>query len=212
MSDSSRPTAARGAGRASETELRQRTVGSMVSASLLAVLFGLLMLQAGLLHPGVAGRWVRFLDSRWLPESVRHGFRQVALAIGHYRGLPARTGLEIAGLALAEEGLGILAFVLFARAVNLAVPVVDLGWIRALVMIATTVPVSVAGLGVREGGLVLLLAPYGVVGADAVALSTLVFARSVLLGMAGALVEARSLIAGRGDPPRPPRGQAGGGP
>jgi uncharacterized membrane protein YbhN (UPF0104 family) len=181
-------------------------------AIMLAVLAGLLVLQAGLLLPGVAGWWVRFLDARWVPEVVRGGFRHVALAIGHYRGLSARTGLEIVALAFAEEALGILAFVLFARSVGLAVAPVDLGWVRALVTLATTVPVSVAGLGVREGSLVLLLAPYGIAGAEAVALSTLVFVRALLLGLAGALVEARRWIAGRGGPSHATCGPAGGKP
>ena len=50
---------------------------------------------------------------------------------------------------------------------------------------------SIAGLGVREGGLMLALEPYGVAGANAVALSLLVFAIGLLVGAIGGALELR---------------------
>jgi hypothetical protein len=57
------------------------------------------------------------------------------------------------------------------------------------------VPISVSGLGIREGASLLLLLPYGVPGEKALALSFLIFATTLLLiGALGGLLEARKQI------------------
>jgi glycosyltransferase 2 family protein len=163
--------------------------------ALLVVFLGLLALQVGLLHEGVAGAIFRFLDAGGrFSAPLRRTLRKVAEAIGHLHGMPRETAVRIVGLALAEEVLGIVTFVLFARAVRIDLSLPDLGWIRAFVAVAVTMPVSIAGLGIREGSLVVLLAPYSVPGGSAVALSALLLARSVILGLAGGLAEAKNLF------------------
>lgn len=55
-------------------------------------------------------------------------------------------------------------------------------------------PISFAGLGVREGTLVFLLQPYGVSATDAVALFFLFFARALLVAGIGGLFEAKNIF------------------
>jgi uncharacterized membrane protein YbhN (UPF0104 family) len=55
-----------------------------------------------------------------------------------------------------------------------------------VVMIAQVLPFSVNGLGLREGALVLLLAPLGVANHDAVALGLLLYGMNVLVSLLGA--------------------------
>jgi len=62
----------------------------------------------------------------------------------------------------------------------------------------TNLPISISGLGVREGGLIMLLEPFGVSGATAVALSFLMLARSLLLGAIGATLEIQSALTEKG--------------
>lgn len=102
--------------------------------------------------------------------------------------------------------LGILAYALVAAALGLELGLLDLGWIRTAAALITILPVSVAGLGVREGALVLLLAPLGIEPAQALVFSLLVFAVTMLLfGLAGGLVEARRLLLQKpADPDAPP--------
>ena len=57
-----------------------------------------------------------------------------------------------------------------------------------LVALATALPVSLGGFGVREGGYVLLLGRIGIRPADAVALSLLWFAVTAVAGLVGGLV------------------------
>ena len=52
-------------------------------------------------------------------------------------------------------------------------------------------PISIAGLGIREGTLLGLLPLYGVVPSAAVAFAFLLLARILILGIGGGLLEAR---------------------
>jgi uncharacterized membrane protein YbhN (UPF0104 family) len=119
------------------------------------------------------------------------------------------------GLGMVMHLLGTLAYGLVASALHLDVSLATIGWTRAAAMLAAILPISVAGLGVREGVLVLLLAPYGVPAPDALVYSLLAFAVTVLApAMAGALIEADRLLVrpflGRARVARPPPSSAGG--
>ena len=59
-------------------------------------------------------------------------------------------------------------------------------------------PLSFSGFGIREGGLILLLSPYGIPGAMAVALSFLLYLCRILVGVAGGLLEAKNVLLARG--------------
>lgn len=96
-------------------------------------------------------------------------------------------------------------------AAGLRLPV---GWGEMLVFVpfvslAAMVPVTVAGIGVREGAWALLLAPYGVAAADAVGFSLLYFLAFCLIGAAGGLVFAVDGIGGVTADARPVQASAG---
>jgi hypothetical protein len=55
-----------------------------------------------------------------------------------------------------------------------------------IVAIAQVLPVSVNGLGLREGALVLLLAPLGVAAGQAVALGLLLYGMNLVVSLLGA--------------------------
>jgi hypothetical protein len=94
-------------------------------------------------------------------------------------------------LTIAATLLGIVATWWLAVALQLPVPFVTLAWVRSVVMLLAMLPVTISGLGVREGALVALLAPYGVLGPDALALALLVFGVTVAaVGVVGGVVEA----------------------
>jgi uncharacterized protein (TIRG00374 family) len=65
----------------------------------------------------------------------------------------------------------------------------DYVWIIALVTLAQALPITVAGLGVREGLLVFLLDQYGVSATTSVALSLSVFSVTLLFGIFGGVFE-----------------------
>jgi uncharacterized membrane protein YbhN (UPF0104 family) len=88
---------------------------------------------------------------------------------------------------LANLGFALTAFLL-ARALGLPVSAMDFLAIMPAVTLATTLPISFGGWGVREGVLVLLLGHLGVAAGGALALSLLFGLGGVLCGLPGLVV------------------------
>ncbi|MFW6201724.1 MAG: lysylphosphatidylglycerol synthase transmembrane domain-containing protein [Gemmatimonadota bacterium] len=129
---------------------------------------------------------------RRVPDAVRTRIRQTLDAITALDGMPARVKAIVFGWALARHLSGIVAFVAFAASLDTHVGYVDAGWIRALTGLLLLLPISVAGIGVRESATIVLLRPLGVPGPTALALSVVLFAQTVLLGLIGGALEARA--------------------
>lgn len=178
--------------------------------TLLGILTGLLALQGAFAYGKLADWADRTVDSRVrLSEAWRDRIRKLFLALRQYRTLSLATLLQIAVFSIAEELVGVASFTFVSLAIGLEVPFVHLGWIRSCIIFVTMLPISFSGFGVREGTLIALLAPYGVIGTAAVAFSFLLFSRNLLLALAGGVLETGSLflpskrkvMEGRGGPP-----------
>ena len=76
------------------------------------------------------------------------------------------------------------------RAVNINISIVSIAWITAAVCFLQMLPISISGLGVREGAFVFLLKRYGVYASDAMALSLLMFGVLVVFALIGGVFEA----------------------
>ncbi len=124
---------------------------------------------------------------------------QLASATAQYRRLPRGAWLRIVALSAIENIAGTLAVYLLALSVYIDVPFISMGWIRAVVQAVIHLPISISGLGVREGSLIMLLEPFGVTGATAFALSLLMLGRSLLLGAIGAALEIQSTLTEKED-------------
>lgn len=98
-------------------------------------------------------------------------------------------------LSFVSHGLGVTAFTLLGHSIGLNVGYATFAWIRTATILATMIPVTVMGIGVRESVLVYLLSPRGVESSSAVALSFLVMAATVLgPALVGGLVELERLF------------------
>lgn len=87
------------------------------------------------------------------------------------------------------QGIAIAMYALLARDLGIAVAPADWAWIVAVTSLAVLLPLSVGGIGLREGSLVGCLGYLGIGGAPAVALSLGLFAITLSGALAGALVE-----------------------
>jgi hypothetical protein len=113
-------------------------------------------------------------------------------ATNRFRTMPWKSLALVLAISLVENLAGILSVYWLALALDLPVTFVQIAWIRSLLMIVTLLPVSISGLGIREGGFVVLLAPYAVPGSGAVALSLLLLAKNAFLATIGGVMEASS--------------------
>ncbi len=83
---------------------------------------------------------------------------------------------------------------LLSQAIGLAVSLTEFFAIIPLVYLVTILPISLGGLGVREGMLVFLLAQFNVAITDAVTLSFLIYLNRVVVGSLGGLIQLKDTL------------------
>lgn len=112
-----------------------------------------------------------------------------------FKSLTLKSLFFILALSLTSQLLGVLVFYQLALSLGMDVSFVAIAWIRCAVVLITMVPITIAGLGLREGSLIFLLRPYGIPDDQAFALSILVFGITVLLiGILGGMIECIKLF------------------
>ena len=148
----------------------------------LALSFGTLLLLAGIVsaagHPRVAGRfaanegWTRFIGA-------------VHLGIDGLRRRP-QAAAGILCVATVYQLSPVLAAWFATRALGLHLPMMALLAFTPMVAIAQVLPLSLNGLGIREGAFVLFLGPLGVSAGQAVAVGLIVYALTLAVSLLGA--------------------------
>ena len=163
-----------------------------------------------------------FGRSHYVSLLVQHGARIGPLArsflygklsafahhLARMRELPRRTVVWVLLTTLLQDLLSVAGLYAFSRALDLELAFLTVAWMRAAIHFVVLLPLSLSGLGVREGMLVLLTAPFGIAASSAVAWSFLVFAGTLLAALGGGLVEARALWSDRHAPPRSSRDES----
>jgi uncharacterized membrane protein YbhN (UPF0104 family) len=151
-------------------------VAMVVSLTTLGLL-GAVVCAAG--HPRLGGR----LDSN---AGWRRFTGAVHLGVDRFRHQPTRA-IEVLAAAMAYQLAIVTAAFLAGQALQVGV-----GWtafmaFMPVVAIVTVLPFpTVGGLGLREGALVVFLAPLGVSHRDAIALGLMVYALNLLVSLLGA--------------------------
>lgn len=100
---------------------------------------------------------------------------------------PSALGTAL-GLGLAVQGAYILAWAALAVGLGWGLSLGFLLFAVPFVSLAAMAPVTISGLGVREGAWVLLLAPLGIAGSNAVAYGLLYFFTVVIVAAVGGLL------------------------
>jgi hypothetical protein len=77
-------------------------------------------------------------------------------------------------------------------ALGIEVPFVDMMFIIPLTFLVTLLPITIAGLGIREGAFIYFLQKYHYTAADAVAFSLLGYSLMLVMGLAGGIVNVAS--------------------
>ncbi len=127
---------------------------------------------------GLAVRVAR--RSRRLAVIVDDGF-----ALGRSLLRAPGTVLAAVGLAMVVQGLMILIWATLARSLGLAIPPTALLVAVPLVTLGSMLPITLSGLGVREGIWLLLLGASGLPSGTIVGFSLLYFAAAVVVGLVG---------------------------
>ena len=183
--------------------LSPRSVSAILSLSFLAAIALICASLIGLRMPVLYSYATSVLErlKGYGPRSTR-----VAGSIANFFGIwreygrvPVRLFASF-GLGLVFQFLAVAIYAVFAHALGIEVALTDWLWITAIVSLAVILPVSIAGIGLREGALVGTLGYLGVQGERALALSFGIFA----LTLFGAVI---GLIADVLDRPQSPHGK-----
>jgi uncharacterized protein (TIRG00374 family) len=139
-------------------------------------------------------RALKRLDLPSFPTAIHSKTEELMNSIAQYRDLSHHALIYILGLSMAAHVIGMFAWYLLACSLGQNISFTSICWVRSVVIIITMLPISFSGLGVREGTLAVLLKPYGIFPADAVALSLLIFFCTHLFGGIGGLLEAKTFL------------------
>jgi uncharacterized protein (TIRG00374 family) len=157
-------------------------VPTSLVAALLAVTVG--GLAASALAAWFALRGGRSLAKR-LPERLLGWAHETRETLDLYRGQP-RMLARVVLLGLAFQALTVLAMWMVAKAIDVQIAFSLLAVVVPLVLVITLVPISIAGFGIREGGMVLLLGTAGYTATEATLLSLVGVATLVVASLPGA--------------------------
>jgi uncharacterized protein (TIRG00374 family) len=150
-------------------------VAFLVAVITLVLLGGLLFAAA---HPSIGGR----LTST---EGWRRFTGAVHIGLERFRRHPA-LALEVLTTSFAYQLAVMLAAFMAADALGLGVSWTAILAFMPAVAIVQVLPITIGGLGVREGALVLFLHPLGVSTQHAIALGLLVYGINLLVSLLGA--------------------------
>jgi hypothetical protein len=193
------------------TVLLDRVVGliAIILMALIALVFGshflgdtsIFFTIGGLLVALVVG-WILFFNQRFmgwwfdrmfklpLLGRLETSIRKLYEALYHLHNQP-RLLIGALLLALLMEVAQVLSVIFLAKASNIEVDTVYFFIFLPIVWLITTLPISISGLGVREGVFAFLFSQVGVLSSDAVALSLLYYSFRVVSGLVGGLVYLR---------------------
>jgi uncharacterized protein (TIRG00374 family) len=168
-----------------------------IAAPLLAAVFVLgLLVQSALTHPAVAERTRSLLARagllRW--DWARRATERVIASASAFHAMPWRPRAAIWVWSVASNCAGIVFYWALARAVGLGLGALEVGWIRGAAAALGMLPITLAGLGVREVAMIPLLAPYGVAPAGAVTFSLGLFVCGLIVAAVGGMLFAQSFL------------------
>ena len=128
---------------------------------------------------------------RWFnKESVQNGLRHIIdLLLNNFRNLPVTLLLSVLFLSFLAHFFDILGSYFLARALSIDQPLHFFLMIIPLVYILTMLPISLGGLGVREGVLTFFLVNVGVMASDAVLLALLIYLTRICVALIGGFIQ-----------------------
>jgi len=125
-------------------------------------------------------------SSTWAYRALKRFFGSFSL----YRTLSTSEMALILASAIVADIVGLLAYLLVALSIDIPISFVDLGWVRALGLLAAWTPFTLpGGFGMREISTVVLMTGLGIGPEQATAFSLLLYARSVIIALIGGGIE-----------------------
>lgn len=155
-----------------------------------AATIGIILVAVMVLGRRVWLRWLPHEDAEGILGFIRSAMQTLIILKGRTLGV-------VFILTLLFQSTHIVVAFLLSQAIGLAVPLTEFFAIIPLVYLVTFLPISLGGLGVREGMLVFLLAQFNVATTDAVTLSFLIYLNPVVVGSLGGILQLKEALSNR---------------
>lgn len=158
-----------------------------------------LILYLFIISPGVflrVEKGIRMLNFDKTPEWIRKKVHKVWSSIKCFHSLSSASLYKAVYLSFVFYLLDALSVYLIALALEIRVSIISIIWIKSAVTFIQMFPVSISGLGVREGAFVFLLKGYEVLASNAMALSFSLFGIAVIMALIGGILEASEFLSG----------------
>ena len=166
-------------------------VNSMAIVTLLIILAVLLVFYFLVFNAKLSFfLWEKIENITFLPTFLREKLYKLYQSLKQAQTLSYRTQLLFFLLSLIRHLIGIFSVLLYIKSLGIDLSFVNIGWIRSFLSITVMIPISISGLGVREGTLIVALSTYGITSTVAIALSILLYSRTIFMGCIGGLIEA----------------------
>jgi acetyltransferase-like isoleucine patch superfamily enzyme/uncharacterized membrane protein YbhN (UPF0104 family) len=153
----------------------------------LGILFlGIVGLLTAVFLPGVL-ELTRTAVRRIRVRLAQRVFDKIAGAVVHYRGRPTLLGRALFW-SFTFQIMAYTIFYLYGQALNISIPYVYCFAFVPVVYLLEALPISIAGIGLREGGLIYFLGKVGYGSSEAIALSVLVLSFRYSMNLTGGLL------------------------
>ena len=163
-----------------DAELGRHITGTMLTVGCV----GLISVIGGLIA-------IRILP--WTRLEGSHGWRRRLVVLSRVltviQQIPIRLVLQVVVLSTLAHILDIGASYYIARAIHIDLPFSFFLVVIPIVYLGTVLPISMGGLGVREGILVLLLTRVGELPSDAVMFSFLLYVNRIIIAALGGVIQ-----------------------
>ncbi len=126
-------------------------------------------------------------------NALLHGFAGVLEQCARASSLSASAAGAVLALSLVKELLASSIAYCFAHAVGVELAFVTIAWMQGIVSLLILLPITLSGLGVREGALIFASRPYGVDAAHALSWGLVQFGGVLCMALIGGVIEARAL-------------------
>jgi uncharacterized protein (TIRG00374 family) len=123
--------------------------------------------------------------------------RKILEAFADFRKLRISIQIWVIVIGIANQFFQFLAYLYFAQSVGISLSIAQLGTLRAVILLASNLPMNFGvGIGLRELSLAATLSALGVSLEKVVAMTVVVFARTLFFGAIGGLVELIQILFG----------------
>ncbi len=170
----------------------------LFDASIELLMISVLLSSGGLIGTFLILNIHKFPQYSWIPSFIEHArtFSRASKSL-----LFSRAGVRVTGCSVIAQLLTIFSFIVIGHTLDIALsPAIWFAIVPQMLM-ATILPISFAGWGVREGVLVFALAYYSVGTEEALAASIIFGIAQIIRSLPGGLVW---LLRDRKEPPKSP--------